>query len=645
MVNGTSRKRKRSGGQRQRLRAMLRGEQLNCKSALCNWLLSMFAWGHFSVQRVQNISSLLMTDLKNAETNDSIWTDLEELSKLGTSGLYANKMHAELMGKCNHLPNLPEPYAFDVQFQPPLAVQKQEMLAPHECFAALYHRYPSTWKKTMVPDESHAQRFWNATENHPCLVESPLKTEHPSYKTKCVPILLHGDGVPIVGIGKGWSKIATIFSWCSMLTAPSTKESMRFIWGAFDKLCKPDGDDGSFGTFTTFFQVLCWSLQCLYSGKWPHRNHLGQLFPPTSWRAKLAGRDLAGGFTGYLFATIGDMDYFASILQLPNYSWAKGPCSICRCTLGGEHTWTDFRKTAAWIGTEWTKADWFSWGGRSMNPLFNQLPGQSCHTVSLDLMHCKYLGHDMYFYGSVLTLLCQYILPGTDEANLQTCWGFLKRYYKEHKIPSPYRYLTKVSMFIRKKKFPKLRGKASEVRHLAKPLSALWRHFMNGHVVTHRQIDLYLRLNIRFENILDDYKDHYAFPAAAHTAFVDTAFSMMQLSSQLADHFVDEGIAMFDMTSKAHSVLHIAMLSKHINPRATWCFRGEDMMQKAQALLQSCVRGNNGALCFRKMLSHYRFGLHLLFEEHKDWKSELTKKQGLVVMGLYLLAINLWTQR
>ena len=229
MVNGTSRKRKRSGGQRQRLRAMLRGEQLNCKSALCNWLLSMFAWGHFSVQRVQKISSLLMTDLKNAETNDSIWTDLEELSKLGTSGLYANKMHAELMGKCNHLPNLPEPYAFDVQFQPPLAVQKQEMLAPHECFAALYHRYPSTWKKTMVPDESHVQRFWNATENHPCLVESPLKTEHPSYKTKCVPILLHGDGVPIVGIGKGWSKIATIFSWCSMLTAPSTKESMRFI--------------------------------------------------------------------------------------------------------------------------------------------------------------------------------------------------------------------------------------------------------------------------------------------------------------------------------------------------------------------------------------------------------------------------------
>ena len=70
----------------------------------------------------------------------------------------------------------------------------------------------------------------------------------------------------------------------------------------------------------------------------------------------------------------------------------------------------------------------------------------------------------------------------------------------------------------------KLRGKASEVRHLAKPLSALWAHFMNKNVETHRQIDLYLRLNIQFENILDDHKDDYALPLAAYTAFMNAAF-------------------------------------------------------------------------------------------------------------------------
>ncbi|CAL1170433.1 unnamed protein product [Cladocopium goreaui] len=91
----------------QRLRRMLQEEQLNCQSVLCTWLLSMFAWGHFSVQRVQKISALVMKDLKSAETSETIWNDLETLSKLGTEGLYANKMHTELMGKCKGLSNLP----------------------------------------------------------------------------------------------------------------------------------------------------------------------------------------------------------------------------------------------------------------------------------------------------------------------------------------------------------------------------------------------------------------------------------------------------------------------------------------------------------------------------------------------------------
>ena len=248
MVAHISRKRDRSGGQRQRLRRMLQEEQLNCQSVLCTWLLSMFAWGHFSVQRVQKISALVMKDLKSAETSETIWNDLETLSKLGTEGLYANKMHTELMGKCK-------------------------------------------------------------------------------------------------------------------------------------------------GNLVT----LCRSTWCIAS------------------------------------------------------------------------TW-----------------------------------------------------------------------------------------------------------------FPKLRGKASEVRHLAKPLSALWSHFMNKNLETHRQLDLYLRLNIQFENILDDHKDDYALPLAAYTAFMNAAFSMMQLCSSLADHFIQEGIPMFDMTSKAHAVLEIAVLSRHINPRTTWCFREEDMMQKVK---------------------------------------------------------------
>lgn len=613
-----SRKRKRSGGQRQRLAQHVQ-EELTRQSALAQWLLMMFAWGHFSVQRCQNISKLVMQDLEKFKAgNTGVWDDVEVMSKLGSGGLYQNKMHADLMRKCSGIAQVSEPYEAQVDYLPPLGVQKQDLLLPHEVFSSIYHHYPATWRLTMVPNESKVAEFWEAVKDHPTMVDSPLITDKANYRTRCVPIILHGDGAPITGIGKGWSKNATVFSWASMLVHSGTKEGMRFIWGAFDKLCKTDDvETGAMGTFSQFFRILTWSLHCLYSGKFPERDHLGRRFPPDSWRAKVAGQDLAHGWTGYLFSVIGDLDYFAAILKLPHFSRAGGPCPICRCTLGGNLTWTNMQKTADWIGTLWKKDEWFLWDDRSKNPLFNQLPGQSCHTVALDLMHTKYLGHDMYVHGSVLALLCQSVLQGTEIENLRVCWDFLKRYYKQHGIPSPYRYLNKISMFVRQGRFPKLRGKAAEVRHLAIPLAALWKHYMNDNILLHRQIHLLLRLNIQFEKLIDDFRDSYALPEHAANALTDCAFSMMQICTQCAEHFLDDGIPLFDLTSKSHFVVHIAMLSRHVNPRLTWCFRGEDMMRKVQELLQSCVRGNHGALVFRKMISHYRLGLHLLFDSHR----------------------------
>lgn len=613
-----ARKRARSGGQRQRLAQQV-AEEITCESALAQWLLMMFAWGHFSVQRCQKIGELVMQDMEKFKAGQTgVWDDLEVISKLGAGGLYPNKMHADLMRKCKGITHIAEPYEAQIDYLPPLGVQKQDILLPHEMFSSIYHDYPDTWRRTMVPDESKVAEFWEAVKNHPTMVDSPLPVDQPNYQRRCVPILMHGDGVPIVGIGKGWSKNATVFSWASMLVHSATKEGMRFIWGAFDKLCKPDdAETGAIGTFFQFFRILTWSLRCLYEGKFPQRDHLGRRFPAGSWRAKVAGKDLADGWSAHLFSVIGDLDYFAAILKLPHFSRAGGPCPICRTTLGGNTTWTNMQKTAPWIATLWTKNEWFLWNERSKNPLFNELPGQSCHTVSLDLMHSKYLGHDMYMHGSVMTLLCNHMLPASPVENLRVCWDFLKRYYKEHRIASPYRYLNKISMFVRQGRFPKMRGKAAEVRHLAQPISALWKHFMNDAILLHRQIDLLLRLNAGFEILLDDHRDCFALPLEAATKLADMAFSMMQLCVQLAENFVEQGIPLFDLTVKAHFVMHIAMQSGHINPRLTWCFRGEDMMRKVQELLQSSVRGNNGAMAFGKMISRYRLGLHLLFDSHR----------------------------
>ena len=82
-------------------------------------------------------------------------------------------------------------------------------------------------------------------------------------------------------------------------------------------------------------------------------------------------------------------------------------------------------------------------------------------------------------YGSVLTLLVFHMLPETPEANLARIWQEIRAWYN--------RYLNKLSMFVRQSGFPKLRGKAAEIRYLAGPMLEVWRRRMNQGVQLHRR--------------------------------------------------------------------------------------------------------------------------------------------------------------
>ena len=53
--------------------------------------------------------------------------------------------------------------------------------------------------------------------------DHPLYERH-GYNQWTIPIALHGHEVPIVGIGKGWSRVMTLFSWYSLLGQSSTSD-------------------------------------------------------------------------------------------------------------------------------------------------------------------------------------------------------------------------------------------------------------------------------------------------------------------------------------------------------------------------------------------------------------------------------------
>ncbi len=162
-------------------------------------------------------------------------------------------------------------------------------------------------------------------------------------------------------------------------------------------------------------------------------------WPRGSKNAIQAGKQLAEGYRAVLWGLIGDLDYLVAILKLPNFNSSR-PCSLCRCSLSGANSWSDFSPEANWRNQLWTLSAWKAWADRSPCPLF-KLSYCSSLTVHLDFMHCKYLGVDQYTYASVLALLTCSILPDSPQQNLNILWRMIKDFYATHGTKIQYRYM------------------------------------------------------------------------------------------------------------------------------------------------------------------------------------------------------------
>jgi hypothetical protein len=612
-MDGSESLKRRRGGQRQRLAQAEEEEKASIgQSQLFLYLLQMFAWGHLSPQQIQHIAALACKDMEALQPNGSMFSDLHGLASLGFQGLYVNKMHSELMTKYGGLSKITHSTSANLVFKEPYGMKEQCFLLPHEFFAELFHSYPTHWQRHVVPDEESLGSFWSSVAHHPQMLDHPMKGKK-DWGRFAAPVGLHGDGVPVTGKGKSWCKTMTLFSWTSLLSSGNTKDRMFCIWGCFDRLCKSGDCDG---TLHQFFTILAWSFYWLFLGVWPNKAwNSDEPYPANSEDAKRAGKPLANGFFGVLWAIMGDLDYFYGVLGLPRFSSATNPCALCKCTSAGPLSWTDNRADALWMSNLWSAKDWLAWPNRSKCPLFS-IPGVSCLTVALDYMHCKYLGMDQYMFGSILRLLVYHCLSvGTPQENLNQLWLEIKAYYRTHRTPVRFMYLNKLSMFIRKNKTHKLRGKAAEIKHFGKALLWLWSRHMNNALRLHKQILLLLKLNVKMETILTKCKADYAIPAADAAVFKQCAFDMAQLNSQLADHFMEDDCNAFQVTSKLHMVLHSALMAEHLNPRVVWCFTGEDMMKHYQHLAGSCVKGLKGPAAHKKMMTHYKLAMHLQMQK------------------------------
>ena len=311
-----------------------------------------------------------------------------------------------------------------------------------------------------------------------------------------------------------------------------------------------------------------------------------------------AGEDLAGGYFAELWAILCDLDVIWQVWKLRSRGGAR-PCSWCDAdNTVGSRPWSDFRlPNAVWMSTVYDEHS-FNAAFPDLNPLF-AMAGISVYTLWPDYMHIKHLGVDMYFLGSILviiTFMCD--IPGCHswQHRLSRVWDLCMEWYSHNQHDATSRYTTLlIGMFSNatnwRNKFPKLKGKAAEVKQLVPALLHAWGQIKDPLNDLHTAITLGLRASLKLDRILDEYSTEFMFPPDVALEFEAVAFVYLNHFSLLAERFNIDGDQLFDVTVKCHMLAHTAMRASELNPRRTWRYNGERFMLLMRRIVQASVRG------------------------------------------------------
>ena len=386
------------GGYKQKARwneeASASTSRVSAKSVLAEYLIDKWAWGEISASAVQTIASCAVQDgLTNKE--------VQVLAKLGSSGLYPNHCHHELMNKLG-APHIKSAISsIDVYMrkqQSQMVLCSSAILLPHELFSVIYDKHKDVFLQRLCGGSySNIDKFWTSMGNHPAYPSHPLVSRD-DHKTRCVPLSLHGDGVPVTGVGKSWSKSMEAYTWNSLLGKGSTIMTNFLIFMFFTQLVIKNAD---FDLRQQFFKRLHWSFYWLFIGKWPSRDENGKAFDVGSEAWQKKGKHLADGFYGALWCLRGDLEHMSKAYGFP-WPTSVSPCALCRANTS-DVPWTDGRPGAQWLTTVWSNAD-LSAAHPERHTLF-QLPGVGITAFVPDHMHTLHLGCYQYAFGSALKYL------------------------------------------------------------------------------------------------------------------------------------------------------------------------------------------------------------------------------------------------
>ena len=236
-----------------------------------------------------------------------------------------------------------------------------------------------------------------------------------------------------------------------------------------------------------------------------------------------------------------------------------------------------------------------------------------------DYMHCKALGTDQYFYGTVIVMIAVTFLTGPSDARLETILEKVKDYHRTHGGHS----LTGLSWSrlsigslesLGTTGYPLLKAKADETSSCGPALLSIWSELMNRAIETQVQVEEALRHCVEMDVILRDNKHEPCLSPPEAAKFRTACFGFLRLQNSLHDAAAANNFPFFNVTVKSHYIAHIALRAHLLNPVFGWCYAGEDFMQKVKSISLRCMQGVSTHQVPFKIVEKYLRGLCVMFD-------------------------------
>jgi hypothetical protein len=201
--------------------ADLRPRSPELDSEFCSLLAKRWAWGEISATKLQEFAMAAYNDeqslihkLGTSSPGPAGSKSLKAFASLGNYGHSPGNCFRDLrafLGEpCTPAPSscpLPtkvfKPRRSVLGPRPNETTVEHDMLLPHVWFSYLYHHRRRKFNKLFLGNQNqeHLVSWWNEciARRDPRLIKHPMAT-HSAWKQNTIPIVLHGDAVPVIKI-------------------------------------------------------------------------------------------------------------------------------------------------------------------------------------------------------------------------------------------------------------------------------------------------------------------------------------------------------------------------------------------------------------------------------------------------------------